>query len=276
MFSIFLVLFVAEAQAAERPAYSGLDSLAIMSPKFPCDAWLRVEDRVAQPAGTVLWGTFGDDATCLAKFTERYRTRSHLLLFRLLNGTCYRNRNCNPIGEIFWWNTVADLNWNLENGNIWLFQALADRLSNMRAVIDETSNENTVVLLDLSLENDLSDRALANLNNFVQARWPYGLIVTSGKRAGGLLLERHGRGAVCKGAVIISNEDGDIQSQSRSRKFLMNNSRCYVTLLWRSELQGRGKDGKYPRGVWPGDRNFVLTPKTEREVGDLLELYGSR
>lgn len=257
------------------PAYSGLAAFAAMSPKFPCEAWLRVEDRVAQPAMSVLWGTFGEDASCVAAFTERYRTRPHLIQIHPWNNTCWRNRNCQS-GEIYPLASKEQINKFLENKDQFFLQTLADRLDNIRAVVENVKNENTVALLSFGLEDNYSDRAFAVLSDFVTARWPYGLIIRSGKSTPGILREAHGSRARCSGNTIVANEDGARPSARESQKFLVNNTGCYVTILWRSELQGRGTNGKYPKGVHPSQRNFVLSPKQEAETGNLLANYGTR
>lgn len=245
--------------------FVGVSSLAAMSPRFPCEAFLATSDFSRRPAMVILWGTFGDDLTCAARFTERYKDKPHFIEIHFSNETCRRNGNC-AAGEL-----RPDLNRTayskaLERRDPSVLLAVHDRVRNIRAGVEAIRNANTFLALSSGLEDNYSAAGFIALVQELQPEWPY-LIVRSGSRFLTFPTERHGLGAKCGGTTIIANVDGGRGSRAQERKFLrVNAGACLASFLWRAEQQGRIRNRWSP----PASRDFIWTASDVIEQGAML------
>lgn len=238
-----------------------------MSARFPCEAYLATSDFSARPATSVLWGTFGDDPTCLSRFTSRYHDKPHLVQFHFSNESCRRNGNC-EFGEL-----RPDLNRReysaaLERKDPALLGAIRDRIKNIRAVAEASRNANTYLVLSTGLEDNYTSAAFVALVEELQREWPY-LIARTGSRWNTFPREQHGLNAVCGNTTIIANVDGGVGRRSEERRFLRRNEgRCLATFLWHSKLQGRGPGNRW---IPPNQRIFNWNASDVIQSGRLLQ-----
>lgn len=266
--TLLLLLIPSAASANSDKPFTGVSGFAAMHPAFPCDRYLAVTNRSPRPAMSALWGTFGGETSCIVRFLQSNAHRPHLLQIHLSNETCRRNRNC-QVGELFPDLTVKEYSAALERGDLAVYAQIAHRLWEIRNLAELTKNPNTTLVLDTGLEADYTQAAYEHLRYFVGLYWPY-LISNSGRTrtVDGDLDENHGTRARCKGGTLIVNEDGSKPSLKDSRNFLRQNRNCFARLLWRNEHQGRGRSGKWTP---PITRNFVITDRDIRDLGNLLE-----
>jgi len=262
---LFLGISTASAQ------YEGFSAYAAMSPHFPCDQFLQIESHAKEPAMAVLWGTFGDDTTCIQRFLAKFADRPHALEIHFSDEVCRRNSNCED-GEFFPQFSVAHWSQILASANPYALQAVWDRLSDIRAVVDKYSNSNTQLVLSTGLEDDYSPQAYAILSHVLRAWWPYILIRSpnhGGAVSPALFKESHGSGARCSGSAQIVNPDGSLLSLSESRAFMQANRNCYIALLWNAISQGKTVNNKpvFPRK----SRTFIITAADVANYGALLK-----
>lgn len=285
-FLIGLVFFSRGLQAAEGSPFRGASSegavefrgmrgfrgvavFAAMADNFPCEQALRLLASVPYPAMSVLWGTFGDDYSCMVEFLERFKARPHMLQIHLMNGSCRRQNRCLE-GEFARYETLDGLNRKLERKDVALMGELSDRIGDVRGFVDSHINHNSVVVLSISLEDNFTPRAASNLRNHVQPRWPY---LISRNRVLGItpvgIVESHDLLQDYPDRMCIVNEDGNGQSAQDSMNLLARYDHCLAVLLWRHSWQN------FPppkRGVFvpPRSRKFVITNQHVRELGHVL------
>jgi len=249
--------------------FRGIAVFAAMSDKFPCERALKLLQGVPYPAMSVLWGTFGDDYSCMVEFLERFKGRPHMLQIHMLNGPCRRNRRCLS-GEVAPTLSVGEFNRQLENRNGPLFRQLADRVGAISAFVDSHINHNSVVVLSLSLEDNFTPRAASRLRDFVSRRWRHYI---SRNRVSGVtpigIMESHDLYQDYPGRMCIVNEDGNPTSEESSRKMLARYDHCLAVFLWRHEWQN------FPpprRGVFipPKRRGFHVTNEHLVGIGEIL------
>ncbi len=267
---LLLLLFTSVLASPAAAQYTGISAFAALHPQYPCDALLAATDFSARPAIAVLPGTFGDDWSCVARFIQRNSGKPHAVEVHLSNETCRRNHNCAD-GELYpqfdrrVWSKI------LEERNPYAFQAIADRISNLNAIRDHLSNPNTTWILSTGLEDNYTNQAFSNLYPFVAAHWG-GITVRSGHSTKGVLRESHGANARCSGNTTVVNEDGAVQTNRKSDKFLARNSSCFLRLLWRPWHQGRSitKNRVNPEPIPPKLRTFSFPATDVTALGGLL------
>jgi len=260
-----LLLLGATGTTPAVAQYAGVSSFAATSPRFPCDAFLATADFAQRPAMAILWGTFGDDLTCTARFTERYKDKPHLLEIHFSNETCRRNHNCAD-GELFGSMSVSEYSKALERSDPAVLSAIRDRIRNIRHSAEAIRNDHTYLVLSAGLEDNYTARAFVVLAGELAKEWPY-LIVRSGSKFATYPRESHGLGARCGGTTIVANVDGDRGSRRTEQSFLKRNAGvCLAAFLWRADHQGR------PNNRWmpPNQRQFIWTAKDVSEIGAML------
>lgn len=265
-----------EAQYVGLSAFgSGATHSLEASHPFPCDKYLAIATRPANPAMAILWGTFGDDLWCPIWFMQAVRDRGHLLQIHISNESG-RKKNNLGVGELSPFHSVSDYNEALEAGELEVHSAARERVKEILAFVRLFANENTAVILSLGLEDQYTDEAYEALRQTVlDAGWPYGINRNPlGNRhhiAGWDYREKHGDTARCSSETQMVNEDGSVQTLRATKKWLDRNKSCLVRFVWRAEHQGRTKSGRpvYPRRA----RSFHISDKDVRELGDLLSRY---
>lgn len=256
---------VADAQ------YSGLSAFAARSPRFPCDRYLNIVLQARYPAMAVLWDSFGDDNTCVVRFLEAAKDRPHAIQIHPWNNVAVRNRTTEP-QMVFHRMSRSELNRRLEARDPVLIRELQARLAEMVNFVNAHGNVNTQCVISTGLEDNYSREAFLVMVQVVQSVWPY-LVVrnpvggSGGKYGAVHFIERHGHGA----RADVVNEDGNPGTLRQSRRFLDRNRGALAKFLWRPDHQGRPDSGRpdYPRS----GRDFVISARDERELGDLLGDY---
>lgn len=243
---------IPEAPPTRAQYYDGVAMLAAMLPAFnapdaagrtPCDKALEMLDATESPALAVLWGTFGDDLTCLKKFTEKLADRPHLLEIHLSNETCRRNGICRQ-EELFPGLSWEQYNTELERENPAVKARIETRLAGINSRLNGITQPTTLVALSLGLENHFTRRALEVLVSWVRPQWQgpiinnpvdYGALETGGAD----YLEKHAPRNVFGGAPCMVSEDGLYHDGEDSLEFFDYHRFCAVRLAWRPEWQGR-------------------------------------
>lgn len=262
---LLLLLLPTVAHAGPCDQYRGASAFPAMSPNFPCDRLLRLDDRACKPAMSILWQYFGDDPTCPAKFTARYADRPHLVQFHFSNeacrkaGSCFRSRSYLPgFSE-------AGVSRALEIMAPLTRQGIHDRVLEIKTLADQIRTPLTEFALSVGLEESLSSRGRANLIAAIREVWPEVAIVTF--KGGGDLVEYHNLNGSTRRACF-ANEDGTKTTQaSKTAKFLKKYARCRAVFAFRESWQGR--TGNF-HALDPKDRHFVISDRDIKELGDVL------
>lgn len=263
IFSILLLPTVAYAGPCDQ--YRGASAFPAMSPNFPCEQLLRLDDRACKPAMAILWQYFGDDPTCPAKFTARYADRPHLVQFH------FSNEACRKAGSCFWPRSYLPhfserkLSQALEAMEPLTRQGIHDRTLEIKALADQIRTPYTEYALSVGLEESLSSRGRAHLIMAIRESWPEVAIVTF--KGGGDIREYHNLNGSTKTACF-ANEDGMKTTQaSKTAKFFRRYARCRAVFAFRESWQGR--IGSFHK-LDPKDRHFVVSDRDVKEVGDVL------
>ncbi len=244
-----LALFALVPDAQCESTFKGYSAYAAMSPKFPCERFLTLSDNARNPAMAVLYRLFGDDISCLSRFTGRYegQQRHHLVEYHLYYDPARRS-----LGE-------AEL------------LQLGSDISDVRAIAERVGNQYTHSVLSIGLEDRLDDKSAAKLLAVARARWPYLIVrnpLKSRNKLSADFRETHGTDSIKP--PCFANNDGHNLSKSQLRRFKQAHRGCYATIFWDGAAQGY-VNGKRPRGVAPGDRNFVISDEAMRTYGELLQ-----
>lgn len=267
---ILLLTFAYTIEDAQASEFTGLAAFAAMNPRFPCDAYLRSQSSAPRPGMVVVWGTFGYDATCVARFIERFSDRPHLLQIHLSNEVCRRNKRCKEFEVRPHWN-IRRYNQALDSKDSQLFAELTARVQFIRHFVETLQTSNTTVVLSAGLEDNYSISAFRNLLELLRAEWP-GLISRNplrpeSGRLGADFIEAHLLDYDFNGEPCIATQDGVLGSFRHSEQFIRNfSNQCFATFLWRAETQGAAQR------VWtpPLKRKFRLG---ERQVRELRTLF---
>lgn len=277
-FKLVLLLSLISSAPAQAQ-YVGLSAFAANNPNFPCDRYLQISEASKYPAMAILWGTFGEDYTCLKRFTEKFKDRYHLVQIHFSNETCRppRANNCGT-NDLYPWVDVPNWNRLLEEHEAFTYQAVADRLANIRFVAEAVGNYHTTFLLSTGLEDNYTWPAYVELYQFIRARWPYLMVrnAVGGNDNGKYYLdsfrERHRGGAVCGASVHVVNEDGTAdQTTGDSIRFVRKNGgRCLATFVWRPRHQGRSGNFRF---LPPEERNFEITDSDLKNLPRVFAAY---
>lgn len=254
------------------PNYSGVSCFAMMAPQFPFEAFLATSDFAPQPTLAALWGTFGDSTDLstarFKQFTSRYFNKLHLIEIHPINNTAIRNNKIFE-GEPFPNFTIAQLNAALERNDPATLAIVAQRIQEIRAVMEEVRNDKTYLVLTTGLEDDYTTKAFQNIYAEIIKHWPY-FVIRSGSAVGNFPREAHGQNATAGGSTVFVNEDGYVSSLSQSKKFVDRNKHAMCTLLWRPAHQGRDPvTNNFPPGS-PRNRTFTWTAEDVLNLGLLL------
>ena len=66
---------------------------AIQNKTFPCEKALKAYEGVKNPALMFLWGTFGDDLSCVEKFLKMNKKDKQVYI-HFSNECCIRHKTC--------------------------------------------------------------------------------------------------------------------------------------------------------------------------------------
>ncbi len=248
--------------------FKGVSAFAALSPNYPCDQFLSTVVVAEKPAIAVLWGTFGDDLTCLKRFTSLFADRDHLVQVHFSNETCRRKGKCYE-GELLGGLGVKAYRESVLNGAALPFiRARALEIAaNMRAI----SGPRTTLMLSTGLEDNYSTEQYQTILNELREVWPYIIVsnpVGGNPRGefGADLLETHSKEGRARHPFCVANEDGDLEaSYSRTRRFFKSYASCYAVFAWRKSHQGFTPS--VPR---PMSRKFRYSDSDVQRIANVL------
>lgn len=262
---LLFVILPSVALANPCDQYRGASAFPAMSPNYPCEQLLRLDDRACKPAISILWQYFGDDPTCPAKFTARYADKPHLVQFHFSNEACRKSGSCFKARSYLPGFSERKLSQALEVMEPLTRQGIHDRTAEIRTLAEQIRTPFTEFALSAGLEESLSSRGRANLIAAIREVWPEVAIVTF--HGGGDLVEYHNLSGSTR-RVCFANEDGmKTTKASKTSKFFKKYARCRAVFAFREAWQGR--IGNF-HGVDPRDRHFVISDRDVKELGDVL------
>ena len=132
---------------------------AIQNKTFPCERSLKVYDDVKKPALMFLYGTFGDDLSCVEKFIKMNKKDKQVYI-HFSNECCRRNKTCKK-GELLKNVSVNDLNKRLEKKDKNTLKKYENRMDEILLFIDkmQKENPNTSWYISTGLEDNYTLRA---------------------------------------------------------------------------------------------------------------------
>lgn len=166
-----LLLLRTNAEAQGNPArkgFLGIATYAAMNPKFPCGKAIRALRRGGGDAIQVLYGTFGQDFSCLNRFTQIFHGIPHLVSIHLSNEVCRRNRTCAK-NELSYRIHKSKYSKLLERGNIKILESYAQRVDSTLSKLER--NDNTILLFTTGLEDNYSTKAYKKLSSFLKNKY---------------------------------------------------------------------------------------------------------
>lgn len=264
-FFFLALLLPGVAHAKPCDQYRGGSGFPAMSPKFPCDKLLKMDDRACHPGIPVLWKYFGDDTSCLEKFTSRYADRPHFVEFFLSDEACRKSHTC------FWPRMFLP---GLSEGEVSAAyeamdpptrMAIVQEVLAIKAVAESIRTPYTEFALTVGLEESFSAKARENLIAVIRSVWPEVTTVTFG--GGGDVREFHSPSGPTNRACI-ANEDGlKTRKASTTAKFFKHYAKCRAVFAFREEWQGR--HGAF-HGIDPAERDFRISDSDVKGVGDVI------
>lgn len=279
----FLVLLATAVPPAFAQQFRGVASFAAMHPGFPCDRWLTIYGEALRrkpdllPAMAVLWGTFGDDLTCMKRFAAVFADRPHVIQVHFSNGPCRRNQRCGE-GEFFPEWSEREYNRRLESGDFIALGGVHWRMLEIEAAAKVVENANTRWLVSWELESNLTPHAAAVWEAHYRTLVGLGLLrsfalVANPHRyawvGGAEFYETHSTSGRCRaGRGCVANEDGRYgQTVRKSMAFLKRYRDAAVVFLWRDRHQGLKGASSFTA---PKRRSFEVTDRDIVELGKLL------
>ena len=132
---------------------------AIENKTFPCEKSLQVFEGVKNPALMFLWGTFGDDLSCVEKFLKMNKKEKKVYI-HFSNECCRRNGTCKK-GELMKNVGVKELNSRLEKKDKDTLGKYKKRMEEILSFIDEMQKENpnTTWYISTGLEDNYTLKA---------------------------------------------------------------------------------------------------------------------
>ncbi len=155
---LFLMAFLSVAQNANSNVL-GQAYYAIQNKTFPCKKSLQVFNGVKKPALMFLWGTFGNDLTCVEKFIKMNKKNKKVYI-HFSNECCRRNKTCKK-GELLKNLSVNDLNKRLEKKDKSILKKYENRMDKILLFIDkmQKENPNTTWYISTGLEDNYTLKA---------------------------------------------------------------------------------------------------------------------
>ena len=96
--SLGTLAYLAFADTTPKPkTYFGPSAFALLHPKFPCEKFLQAMDIKGVTTTAVLWGTFGNDTSCLYKLFDYWASKpeqNFMLEVHFSNESCRRMGRC--------------------------------------------------------------------------------------------------------------------------------------------------------------------------------------
>jgi len=280
-FLLPLLLFLAPS-LSEAGGFRGVAALSAMSPIFPCDELMATLKGVPFPAVAVLWGTFGNDKSCLIRFLDANKTRPHALQIHFSNEACRRNNRC-LAGEIRPTASVPIYNSYIL-GSPWVLALEIDtRMREIVDFVDAHKNENTTLVLSIGLEDNYTSASAQQLERMLRGYWPYFISrnPVNGKALVPSLnniIESHDPMELkLPGPGCVFSEDGNSTSERLTRERMRRYRNCFMVLAWRRSWQNFGradcascKEPKTTVFIPPQERKFKMLAKDRLIINRIL------
>lgn len=186
---LFSLVLCSCGDSSDRPSpdvaskqVRGIAALSAMHPKFnqpddsgrsPCDRLLDALDASPRPGLAVLFGTFGYDLTCPARYVERNAHRAHSVRFYLIDETWRDDGTPWSPGRLWRDLSTEELSAALSAADPRVYDALRARLDHALSLIEPLVNEYTAVTLVPFLEHSVSDAAAIAVANYIDDRTSY-------------------------------------------------------------------------------------------------------
>jgi hypothetical protein len=256
--------------------YSGMDP--DVQTDGMCDEFLRENAEAARlspgfkPIFPIVWGTFGFDETCPARFAELFRDRPHAFEIHFGNGSCRRFQSCAE-GEFMGNVSVAEENRALEQMSAATLKETLGRGSDITNFAHRVGNANTTWFLSTTLENNHTAKAEDNLQLALRHVWPYFLVanpIAVRHKGDAEFYETHSPSSRPRVFPCFVNEDGHDESLREEQSFMRRFSRCEARILWPGELQGRPPGGKR---IPPRKRKFSMSRTHRHDYPRLLAAF---
>jgi|GEM_PF-2782556 len=267
----------------------GLAYFSLLSPRFPCDRALSVFEAGVRPVLATLWGTFGDDTSCLARWFQTSPEKSHTLEIHPWNGPCIRNKRCES-HELGAGLSTKEFNRKLEQGDEQLTRAITERVREIKAAVEKFARPADELILSTGLEDNYSPAAFERVLRLVKESWPHSVVrnpVGDLKKkgyAGADYLELHGsEPQFSSDDRCIANLDGtdmhfphrsglgpDAISWQKANEYVKRYSqRCRLTFVWSGAWQGLFGGQFQP----PSARTFRVDEQDLRQVREMLSEF---
>ncbi len=273
-------------QTDSGPKNVGVAYFSILSPHFPCAQALSVFETGAEPALATLWGTFGEDTSCLAKWFETAPTKRHILEIHPWNGPCIRNKRCEP-HELGAGLSAKEFNRKVEQGDEQLLRTITERIREIKTSVEKLARPSDELILSTGLEDNYSPAAFEKILRLVKENWPYKIVrnpvgdLRNRGYAGADYIELHGpKPAFGPNDRCIANLDGtDINFPHRqgtdpqpiswreAGEYVQRYSKkCRLTFVWSGAWQGLFGKSFQP----PSARSFKVEEADITRVKELL------
>ncbi len=209
--------------------------------KIPCTELLRSLEKSSAPAIAVLWGTAGEDSTCIWRFAEHFRDRPHLIRIYLFNLTWMDGDGEWFPGDLYRGFTGHTLSQAFRSRDAGVIAALTQRASDVANALASVSSENTEFRFTLALE-DVLDPDAAN----IAAKIAEGILLqnvdlnplVSSTSTGDRVKEVHGASASCSGQAQVASLDGSHLEFEEMLAWLKQTHDCKEQYLWIYKHQG--------------------------------------
>ncbi len=274
----FLPFFTLESKALNQ--YVGFSSFAALNPKYPCNRFIKIASSATSPSMTVLLSTFGNDLTCVSKFLNTFKKKSHLLQIHISNETCRRHIGRCTKEELSPTLTTTPYNKALQRGNIKIKRAIQDRAIFIRDKILPLTNKRTKVIVSTGLEDNYNNKAYIKVLSYVKEILPQKNIATARSPVtdrcyllnGANYCELHLTTSVFRGTSCIWNNDGNLNSVNDQLLLFYKFRKCSVLFAWEPTSQGRKSGTQY---VEPSRRSFPISSSIIKKYSNLITTYQS-
>lgn len=246
--------------------YLGFSSFAATNPNFPCSRFLRIQKASHKPFMTILYSTFGDDYSCVARFLEQSKTKDHLLQIHLSNETFRRWRGRGTEHEMAPRMGVLAYNNALKVKNPRILMAIRDRVRDVQARIAPLMNQNTQVIISTGLEDNYDTKAYYVVKSQLRrAKWPFLIgrnpLASCDVVSPSDYCELHSTNAYFSNVRCIWNNDGNAIGVAKQSSMLEKYGRCFAGAFWSAGAQGVfGGDFILPRS-----RHFRISRRDVNE-----------
>lgn len=280
--SILIFSFFAQSLSAQPVGISAFQLLSKNWTTIQCKKLTYYLETLPEPAASVLWGSFGNDFSCL-RFLLKIAKKSQKhwwVQIHLSNEAGRRNKrltNLDLLSKL----SVLEYNQALESEDLIVKNAIAKRVREIRHIADK--NPHIIWNLSLGLESNFTRKAAKKIYKIVKKEWPYEISYSSiyNDKLNGAVRELHGYNSTKKlGGNCIRNGDGTGIVDLESNKFRGSYSvrkiarwyrRCRksscVCLFWANRWQGIS----FKKFVEPHRRNFIFN---DEDIGLIKYIIG--